>query len=93
MKKHARLEYCNVADKYTYSSEAKALKFVSARNDLTRAYYCPHCDGYHTTSKSIGQVISYGVLGPEEIESFHHFDNITIDLVAERLKQLKEKLV
>ena len=88
MKKEV-MKKCPVTKKSIYSSEAKALKFVDRYEDIKRAYYCEHCDGYHTTSKTIGQVVSYGVVEKEELEQPKE---ITIDMLAERLKELGDKL-
>lgn len=82
MKNHKALKYCSAAQKYTYSSEAKALKFVEAREDLKRAYYCPHCDGYHTTSQDLRNAIKYSGVVVDETEP-------TIDAIRLRLKELK----
>lgn len=89
---HVKLTFCPKAKKYTYSSEAKALKFVESRSDLQRAYYCPHCDGYHVTSQKLEDTIRFGGMDDEELENLEQPEEITLDLVAERLKQLKNKL-
>lgn len=81
---HKRLTFCHVADKYSYSSEAKALKFVERREDLKRAYYCPHCDGYHTTSMGSEDAEKYLGVREERVTS--------IDDVVKRLQELKTKL-
>lgn len=83
------MKVCPVTKKSIYSSEAKALKFVDRYEDIKRAYYCEHCDGYHTTSKTIGQVVSYGVVDKED---FIQPEEITMDMLAERLKELGDKL-
>lgn len=92
MKGHVKLTLCQVTKKYSYSSEAKALKFVAVRQDLERAYYCSHCDGYHTTSQKLEDTIRYGGIDEEELENLKQPEDITIDLVAQRLNQLKSKL-
>lgn len=87
--KRGAMKTCSVTKKSIYSSEAKALKFVNRYEDIKRAYYCEHCDGYHTTSKTIGQVVSYGVV---EADEFIQPKEITVDMLTARLKQLKSEL-
>ena len=83
------MKICPATKKCIYSSEAKAMKFVNRYEDIKRVYYCEHCDGYHTTSKTLGQVISYGVLSKEEV---NEPGNISMEMLAKRLKELRDKL-
>lgn len=85
MRGHKKLVWCQKAQKYSYQSESKAMKAVVKYNDIQRAYYCSDCDGYHTTSMSQENAEKYIGLKKEEAPT-------SLDMVAERLKQLTQKL-
>lgn len=85
MRNHKGLNWCHVAQKYSYSSEAKADKFVKVRPDLKRSYYCSHCDGYHTTSMDMEKAVKYVGLEIDETP-------VTLDNIQKRLKELTQKL-
>ena len=42
--------FCDVEGKVKYSSKKAARSACSSLNDIT-PYYCPHCRGYHVTTK------------------------------------------
>lgn len=45
--------HCPVSGKVSFSSESSAQRRVNRYGDITRAYYCEDCDGYHITSQAL----------------------------------------
>lgn len=43
-------EFCEVENKVRYSSKGDARIACSSLKDVT-PYYCPHCHGFHVTTK------------------------------------------
>lgn len=79
--KRGKFEYCDKTKKYIYSSEAKAIRAVTRYDEIKRVYFCSHCEGFHTTSKSIDEVLALGELPVEE-------EN---ELLRERINELVEE--
>lgn len=92
MKRNTLLR-CEQTGKISFLSEAAAQRRVNKYEDIKRVYYCEHCEGYHLSSRTVNQMLSYDVLGEEEKQGLIKPNcEITIDMVAEKLKELKEKL-
>lgn len=93
MKAKERYTLCKATKKYSYSSESKAMRAVCRYEDIERAYYCDYCNGYHTTSQTLEETLKYGGIDEEVVkESTPHEGEITLDMVAEKLRILKERL-
>lgn len=61
--KHDKSTYrsCTQTGKYSYSSEAKALRAVNGYESIKRYYYCEYCNGWHTTKMNENIAVSNGV--------------------------------
>ena len=64
--RNTEIKYCNKTKKYIYSSEAKAVRAVNKYDEIQRAYFCEHCEGFHTTSQTIAQTLADGEISCEE---------------------------
>jgi hypothetical protein len=76
-------KHCPTADKYSYSSEAKATRALTRYDEIKRIYFCEHCEGYHSTS-----------MDEETSESFGYLEQkpeITSEDVEKRLQALLNK--
>ena len=60
------IEICKETGKNSFSSEAQATRRMNSYKDIQRVYYCPHCDGFHLTSVTEAELLSFNVLSPEE---------------------------
>ena len=80
MKKLDKYNYCKVTKKYSFSSEARAIRKLNSYEDIKRVYFCKHCEGFHLTSKEWDPAMD------EEDEP------TTIEEINKRLEFLKNKL-
>lgn len=92
MKNRKPLLKCKETGKISFTSEAQAQRRVDKYKDIQREYYCTSCDGWHLTSLTLEEALNYECLNDEEKENMVAPEEITIEVVAAKLKELKEKL-
>ena len=73
--------------KMIYSSEAKANRAIHRYEDIIRYYFCPKCEGYHTTSMDFITAIEKGVDVDVDVKG-----EVDLNYVAERISELEYKL-
>ena len=60
------IEYCSTTKKFKYPSEAKAVRALNRYDDIKRVYFCSECQGFHTSSQTLSDVLETGELSFEE---------------------------
>lgn len=90
MRNHKKIPVCKKTGKATYSSEAKAIRAVNNYEEIKRAYFCSHCDGFHITSQTVEETLDNG--GNIDTEEENRLLKIKINKMANNIDELKKRV-
>ena len=82
-----KYSYCVETGKYSYSSEAKAIRALNRYEEIQRVYKCDSCNEWHTTSIGKIKAIEMGLIRKKRKTGKVPSE----DKIQQRLNELKNK--